>query len=104
MCARVHFIYRCCHYVEPLEDDFPTWVWVEFCPNFDVDSNACSSLWYETGSIAIDDICEDCKEAMRRTDRELKEQQRKEREMAQEKMGSEKPLKEFEVQVRGKRP
>jgi len=102
MCARVHFIYRCCHYVETPEEDFPTWVWVEFCPGFDADSNSCNSLWYETGSIAIDDICDDCKEAMRKADIQLKEQQRQEREMAKKKVGSEKPLESFEVQVRGR--
>jgi hypothetical protein len=102
MCARVHFVYRCCHYVEPFEDDFPTWVWVEFCPSFDTDSNACGALWYETGSIAVDDICDDCKEAMRTADVQLKEQQRKEKEMAQEKAKSGKSLETFDVQIRGR--
>jgi hypothetical protein len=109
MCARVHFIYRCCHYVEPREEDFPTWVWVEFCPGFDPDSNSCNSLWYETGSIAIDDICEDCKEAMRQEDVRLRalqsrEREQKKRERSVDVVGEKAAAGkvEFEVQVRSK--
>lgn len=94
MCARVHFIYRCCHYVEPREEDFPTWVWVEFCPSYNSDTNSCNALWYETGSIAIDDICEDCKDAMRREDVKMKEEQSR---------GAEQPIEEREVDVLGEK-
>ncbi|KAF2397159.1 hypothetical protein EJ06DRAFT_524159 [Trichodelitschia bisporula] len=93
MCARVYFVFRCCHEIEPEDDDFPRWVWVEFCETYNATLDACGSTWYETGSVAVDDICEKCKGRQRVADAELKAKQRseaREREEREEEEGKEK--------------
>ena len=55
---------------------------VEFYSGFDLERNSWTGMWYDNGSITIDDICLVCKEDLQKAEMELREEQRKEKEAA----------------------